>query len=301
MYAIRHIDIPKTSLDLFVTAKSEKKVSLWSLGKMEKIGDIDTTLDFGGSRLALILTDKEPIIVTGAYTRYGVSAYKLDGEKLWERKDLKKPQYIKSLKRGEEICIGVGFDQKSFHFLNAHTGDTINLYKNVRQIFTNQDDTLWITVSDTARNRYIKLIDTNKEVERWSKDIDILSKNNLVLSAGFSDEKILINISDILICYDNIGNENWRYDCPEEYIIHNVSWNKKENYWLFILWSHINGGPKYLCKIDENGSLISKDNLGEIWEYSFSGDGQLLITSDGEVIDTHNLRVVWKFSEAVIS
>jgi hypothetical protein len=290
MYAIRHIDIPKTSLDLFVTAEFEKKVSLWSLEKMKKIGDIDTTLDFGGSRLVLIPTDKEPIVVTGAYTRYGVSAYNLDGKKIWERKDLKKSQYIKSLKSSGELCLGIGFDEKPFHFLNVNTGDTIKLYKGVRQIFTNQDDTLWITVSD----RDIKLIDTDKEVERWSKNTDILS-------AGFSDEKILINISHSLISYDKIGNENWRYNCPEEHIIHNVCWDTKRKYWLFILWNYINGGPKYLCKVDENGSLISKEELGEIWEYAFSGDGQLLITSDGEVIDTHNLRVVWKFSKKIIS
>lgn len=284
MYSIRHIDVLKNNQDLFVTAEFEKRVSLWSLKSMEKISVIDTTLDSGGNRLCLIPTDQEPIVVTGAYTRYGINAYNLNGKKLWERKDLKKSQYIKSLKIGGEECVGIGFDEKPFHFLNVHTGDTIKLYKGVRDIFTNQDDTLWITVSD----RDIKLIDTDKEVARLRKNTDFLS-------AGFSDEKILINISHSLICYDNIGNENWRYNCPEEHIFHNVCWNTKRKYWLFILWNYINGGPKYLCKVDENGSLISKDELGEIWEYAFSGDGQLLITSDGEVIDTHNLRVVWKF------
>lgn len=286
MYSIRHIDIPKMSQDLFVTAEFVKRVSIWSLEKMEKIADVDTTLDSGGSRLVLIPTDKEPIVVTGAYVRYGVSAYSLNGKKLWERKDLKKPQYIKFLKNAGEVCVGIGFDGKPFHILNVDTGDTIKLYKGVRNIFTNRDDTSWITVSNTD----IKLIDMDNEVERWSR-------NTAILSVGFSKEKILINTSYTLICYDHIGNENWRYNCPDEHIIHNVCWNTRRKCWLFILWNNINGGPKYLCKVDENGSLISKEELGEIWEYAFSGDGQLLITSDGEVIDTHNLRVVWKFSK----
>jgi hypothetical protein len=290
MYSIRHIDIPKSNQDLFVTAEFEKRVSLWSLEKMEKISDINTTLDFGGNRLVLIPTYKEPIVITGAYARYGVSAYNLNGNKLWERKDLKKPQYIKFLKIGGEECVGIGFDEKPFHILNVHTGDTIKLYKGVRKIFTNQDDKLWITVSNTD----IKLIDTDKEVERWSK-------NTNILSVGFSEEKILINTSYSLICYDNNGNENWRNNCPDEHIIHNVSWNTRRKYWLFILWNYEDGGPKYLCKLDENGSLISKEELGEIWEYAFTDNGQLLITSDGKVLDTHDLKVVWKFCEKLLN
>ncbi|MDF2606819.1 MAG: hypothetical protein K0S34_1014 [Bacillales bacterium] len=41
------------------------------------------------------------------------------------------------------------------------TSSAINLNKGVRKIYTNQDYTLWINVS----NRKIKLIDTDNEVE----------------------------------------------------------------------------------------------------------------------------------------
>jgi len=64
MYSIGHIDLPKTSHDLFVTAEFDKKVTLWSLKKMKKITEIDPTLDFGGKRLVLVTNDEEPIIVS---------------------------------------------------------------------------------------------------------------------------------------------------------------------------------------------------------------------------------------------
>lgn len=97
--------------------------------------------------------------------------------------------------------------------------------------------------------------------------------------------------------YDLNGAKKWQYVCPENHIIHNVIWNQRMQLWLFILWNNITGGPKYLVSISDVGIIESNYSLGEIWEYEFFNHGELIITSDGEVISTIDLEVQWKFCE----
>jgi hypothetical protein len=289
IHSIRHIQIPKESEDLFVTATYKDKVSLWSYSKKEKISEIDTILDFGGSRLALLPTN-DHLIITGAYERFGAVAYNyFAGEIVWQRKDLKRIQTVTYLTINNEVVVGIGFDERPFTLLNIKDGSTINSYRGIRNIYSNDENTLFILQS----NNRIQLSDLDTGNVYWRKDISplftCLTKNSLLSNTGYKLEE-----------YDLNGDSKWHYNCPDNHIIHNIIWNQRKRSWLFILWNNIKGGPKFLGSINEFGALESINSLGEIWQYEFFRNGELIITSDGEILSTTDLSVMWKFCEREI-
>lgn len=148
IYSIRHIHIPKDSNDMFVTAQCEEDVTVWSFSKRSKISEIKTILDFGGKRLALLPTDNH-LVLTGAYERFGITANNyFSREVVWQRKDLKKVQFVTYLCIRNEVVAGVGFDGRPFTLLNINDGTTIGSYRGIREIYSNNDNSLFILQSD---------------------------------------------------------------------------------------------------------------------------------------------------------
>lgn len=81
MTGIRHIAPAAASDRLFLTADFERRVRVWSFAERSLIAELDTVLDFGGRRLALCGAET-PIVVAGAWERYGICGYAPDGSRL---------------------------------------------------------------------------------------------------------------------------------------------------------------------------------------------------------------------------
>src|SRR5882724_12685751 len=79
--------------NVFAAGEFERGVHLYDLLTLERLRTIDTTLDFGGRRLAI--SNDGSTLIAGAYQVHGIAAYSCDtGKELWRRKDLKKVQQI---------------------------------------------------------------------------------------------------------------------------------------------------------------------------------------------------------------
>ncbi|KOS68694.1 hypothetical protein AEA09_09170 [Lysinibacillus contaminans] len=289
MYKIRHINVPVEGSDLFVTAEFEKKVTLWSLASKKKLSEFDTILDCGEQRMVLI-PFPSPIVVTAAYYRKGVAAYDgLTGEKLWHRKDLTKVQFVNRLIINDEIVIGLGRDQGPYTVLNLSDGSTKEQIRGVRRIFTDNEGSKRLVVKDSQD----QLIDvTNNKV---------LFKDRInPVRVEFLDEQFVVNTYKKIACYDFEGQIVWQYNCPERHILHNLSRDVKEDEWLIILRNSQTGGPVSICRINDSGVIVSEKILGNVFLYEFIKEGEVVITSDGEVRNTDTLSVEWKFCNKLI-
>jgi hypothetical protein len=97
------------------------RVHLFDLLSHKRLRMIDTTLDFGGQRLA-VSTDGELVIV-GAYNQYGVAAYSgVHGTEVWRRQDLKK---VQNLRFGDtDLKVLCGFERGHGEVLDASNGQS---------------------------------------------------------------------------------------------------------------------------------------------------------------------------------
>ena len=132
MTDIRHIAPQAASDRLFLTAVFEHRVRVWSFADRSLIAELDTVLDFGGQRLALC-GQETPIVVAGAWERHGICGYAPDGTRLWQRKDLRQPQYISPTADG--ALVVAGFDQRPLHVLRAESGETVATVRAVRRFY----------------------------------------------------------------------------------------------------------------------------------------------------------------------
>lgn len=119
---IRHL--AGTDGMLFASAWFTKDVFVWDAGIGRLRMHLTTGLDFGGRRLAVLEGDP-PMVLTGAFSRYGVEAYDLTagGLKVWQRPDLKKVQRL-------EVCpltrrVAVSLERGGCRILGASTGQTL--------------------------------------------------------------------------------------------------------------------------------------------------------------------------------
>src|SRR5947209_6994529 len=105
--------------EVIAAAEFERTVHVYDLSTLERLRTIETTLDFGGRRLA-ISSDGQTIIA-GAYYVDGIAAYSGGtGVELWRRKDLKKVQQIElSSDDSHVLCC---FETRSCEILNTKSG-----------------------------------------------------------------------------------------------------------------------------------------------------------------------------------
>src|SRR4051794_19045303 len=114
---------------VIAAAEFERTVHLYDLATQERLRTIETTLDFGGQRLA-VSNDGRRVIV-GAYHVHGIAAYSCDtGAELWRRKDLKKVQHLNF--NGDDSRVLCCFDSGPCESLNTQTGQSGKSLRGVR-------------------------------------------------------------------------------------------------------------------------------------------------------------------------
>src|ERR1700743_3832223 len=130
--AIHHL---AASPDGFLLAAAEVKsiVHLWDLNSLARLRTFETTLDAGGSRLAV--SHDGGLLAVGAYQRYGIAAYRSsDGSELWRRKDLKKGQGIRfSYNCARIVCC---LDGSASERLDPLTGESGKTLRGIRNFWT---------------------------------------------------------------------------------------------------------------------------------------------------------------------
>lgn len=97
----------------------------------------ETIFDWGGRRLALV-SDDDPVVVAGAWTRHGVCGYDLAGMRLWQDTSRSAVQVITSLADGR---VAVSYSRGPTRVLQAASGRQLRSLHGVRQVFALTPDT----------------------------------------------------------------------------------------------------------------------------------------------------------------
>lgn len=267
---IRHI---ATAFDihLFVTAEFERFVSIWRIDNGEHQISFETILDFGGHRLAI--SPDGQLCVAGAYYIHGISAYRtLDGSTIWNRKNLKKVQWLAF--DPVQGTLLAGFDERPLHILDINTGETIETWRGVRH--------KWISPYD--KNVYL-LDGTRLTLHSGSsKPISIERRTFAILDVTFGHQAVYLTESGgPLRAIDCSGGSLlWEYVPEGGSHFLRIGYNELTGTLFGVLWQYERGGPKTLVEFEpQTGQPINQLVLGNLAETAFGGRGSRLVTSDG--------------------
>lgn len=299
---IRHIAVSESS-SLFAVAAFERDVQVWDYSKRQKVAELKTILDFGGSRLALY-SGNRPLLIAGAYNRYGVRAYDLSlpGEEAWERRDLKKPQYIAASERlGLVTC---GFSSAAMHIIDASTGHSMGKLRGALTCYFGPRDDEIILSQGFGRIWSAGLASRRTicrfPVRRGALDIAQSADAVLISDFGTLDDsaKPMTQIAPArLLCYSRDARLLWEADAAPLAHFLSVAWCPELHLWFAVEWPYARGGPMKLKAFTEEGKPVHEAVIGVCSDTAFFLQGQCLITSAGEVLELPSLNVLWRFGD----
>jgi len=295
-----HVASPISGSDLFVTAEFERWVSVYSLADRRRISRFETIMDFGGQRLALIGRDRT-IVVTAAYTRYGVAAYDaLTGERIWHRKDLKRAHWLAPLAEGS--AVAVGFDNKPLHVLDGQTGETVDRWRGVRKVVSSAFSSEVICTTNSCVNLGIF-----PGENRW---VEVLA-DRAVLTAAFGPTAVALQHvwftnspgavpgdderHTRLLSFDLEGNPLWEWKPAPYCQLNEIGWCDETQHWVGLEWSWQQSGPLRIVRIDPSGGLIERGPEVVARDVAFLGRGKYLVTNMGSVIHVPDGQTLWTF------
>lgn len=297
--AIRHIASPRSDSDVFATARFENEVTVWSIRERRALATIDTVMDFGGERLA-VLGEPDVRVVAGVWERHGICAYDLAGELVWQRKDLKKPQVLKPV--FGESTLAAALEARPLHVLARATGETVATVRDTWDVETSPYAPLAVTSRGGTPMRF-----TLRDTDDWS----VIWKAKLepflvVADYAFSEDALLLKCwgepgEDVsrycrLVCLDlENGGERWRWVADRGTAPDAMAWNRNAGAWVVVEGE--DHRPHRLVTFDPDGRRGDELKLEQYAAVEFLTGGSLLVTSHGELLEAPSGRLVWRFLE----
>ena len=290
-YLTEQLALPRgEGLDLFAASHHESIVAVWSFAARRKVGEFNTTLDFGGCRLTMIscASSISHSVFTGSW-RNGLSAYAAnDGDVLWQRTDFRRIQQVCDLSDGDMPLIGVGLDSGPYHIVRASTGVDHLKLPGVRSVYASLFDPLYLLL-DNKKHVHLS---TLQGAPIWKKALGSFA----MLHAAFSPKQVAFSEADGAVsCFDFYGAKQWEFLPEADHHILRLVWASTFQKWLAIDWNFRHGGSKHLFEIDAEGRVRELMSIGDCQQAEFSQDGAYLVTSAGEIIATQLAATVWTF------
>jgi len=284
---IRHIAVPQTDGDIFATAEFEEKVTLWSIWSRKKLAEINTVLDFGGKRLALV--QESGFCLLSAASFYGpVNGYDLEGNVIWSRNDLVGVQQVTAMPNASEPMIGVGSDDQPYRILSARDGKEIIKLDGIKEVYATNATTQMLAITP---RRFLCLLDLYS-TPIWKRPL----KSFGVLHGCLSSKEVAYSeAGGAMYCLDLRGRQKWMLSPEKDHHFLRVAWSQATGRWMAIDWDYENGGPKRLLEASQAETPKLVASLGEPAESEFFATGDRLITSNGDIFDTHSGQVIWNF------
>jgi hypothetical protein len=277
MENIRHIAASFNN-DIVAFGEFEQNIQIMDITKNIIISEFKTILDFGGRRLIISLDGN--ICVCGCYKRYGICGYNVkSGEKIWQRKDLKKVQNMQLIRSNNNLFF-VSFDGKASEIIEIATGKSVKKILNCKGYYENRFLPLYVL--DGPKNIRIFEINTNKNL------FNIRRQSFATLDMCFSENTILISESTCpLNCYDIVKEKLlWQTIKTEGEHFLRISYNNEIKKYIGVTWPYKNGGNKKLKYINcDSGKTEHEMDINCPTETEFGFNGKILITSDKEIID----------------
>ena len=283
--AIRHIAVSREG-DLFATGAFERIVTVWSYPERRKIAELETHMDFGGRRLAIV-GGTRPRLLAGAYHRYGIACYDpLAGSRLWERRDLKRVQTVSAC--GEtRVCV-VGLDSRPAHALDIDTGHTIALWRGAGKGHAHSDLTVLIS------KRLIVCLDQDGQV-KWRARLPEELWGALDVAVGKPGITVAFAREGLVTFEATSGHVLWHLRPPEGEHYLRVSWCERDDCFYAVQWSYLRSGPYSIVAISAEGRHEQRVGILRAGEVEFWKQGTAVVSSDGHVRDTLTLRSLWHF------
>ncbi len=281
---IRHI---ATSLngDRIAVAEFERRVKIIDFQTFEKVSEFDSILDFGGKRLSI--SEDGKTCVCGSWERHGIIGYNANnGEKLWQRKDLKKVQNIQLISSDTNL-IFAQFEVGISKFINIQTGEDVKNLRGVEAFYEN----IYSPFSILDKTRGIEIVDSSSLKRKFK--IDRQSFATLDIANG-KDSVLVSESGGPLSCYDiGSGQLLWRHELGKYGHYLRLTYNERLNKYIGICWPYVSGGNKLLRYFEtENGKIEEEINLDCPIETEFAKNGQLLVTSELDFIDLNTKKKI---------
>jgi hypothetical protein len=289
---IRHIATSIGSDGHFLTAAFERDVQLWSFEEQSLLASLETVLDFGGRRLALCARGDDPVVVAGAWERHGICAYSREGEPLWQRKDLRRVQYMAPAADGEHVVAC--FDEGPMHVLAVESGETVATVRGIRGFSASR----FADVGAGFLDGHVALVDSSAWSLQWKAPIAGFS----ILAAALAPGAVAVaDVSEggggTLASFNLAGDSLWRCELPEEMNCPTLAWDDDADEWVGVLRHVNNERPDTLVRWSPDGTSVGEHPLGLFEELEFLPSGRHLVTSEGEVRETGRGEVVWQLPE----
>lgn len=294
MSAFRQLAISISRNDTIATATLERRmdgtidgsVQVWSIADQAPRAQFDTILDFGGRRLALCVSQERTVVVAGAWERHGICGYDgRTGERLWQRKDLKKVQALSPV---DGNAVAACFDLRSMQVLDAASGATVATVRGVRRFWQSRHQA--VGTADVSGR--VALIGSDDWRVRWRVPIAGFA----LLDAAFAPDAVLVSdavdstldadaVSSVY-CVSLTGELLWQRGTPPETNVPWLGWDAEADEWLGISHNIERREPEMLLRWSPEGDLLSRVALGLIGEYALLPGGKLLVTARGDLVDT---------------
>lgn len=263
---------------VFAVAEFERYVQIWNVESRRRITGFETTLDFGGKRLAI--TRDGHHCAVGAYHIHGIALYEtVYGKEVWRRKDLKKVQTIRISVDGHRLLCG--FEDRSFELLNLNTGRSKPPMRGVKDVFESVYEDLIII---DRKGRDFKLVNAaNKQIATVPRT------TFAALDFVFAPSKLCITESGGSIrCYDTpTGKELWKHDPGDGIHALRLTYDESTQMFAAITWPYQEGGDHQLVTLNpDDGEATRRTAITGAHEFAFCSKGSLLIASDGKIRNT---------------
>lgn len=283
MGRVRHI---ATSWDgsRVAVAAFERRVAVWDIETEQKISEFDAGLDFGGRRLAITADGRR--VVAGAYIRHGISCHDASsGALLWQRKDLKKVQFITAT----SDRVYCSFDRRAACALDVATGETIEVMRGLKEV----------CCSPLGNAMFLDKVSRPPELRSIEgKLIGIIERATFAfLCVSFSPDFVLTSESGGPIrCFSLAdASEVWRFAPRSGTHALSLGYNAKSEVFMGVFWSFRDGGSDTVVQFDPRiGKRKSVVSLPESPEHGFCAHGTLLLGWDGTMTDTTTGKTVKK-------
>ena len=280
MTAIRHLAVSRDG-SLLAGAEFKEVVHLYDLSSRTRLRTFNSTLDFGGSRIAV--SHDGSVLAIGAYQRHGIAAYRsADGSELWRRKDLKKVQRVVFSHAGDRIyCC---FDESACQKLDALNGKSGQTLRGVRDVWTSGFGPECLL--ECAENYVLR-----NEVS----DVSVIPKASFAaLNAAFSPISVCLSEAGGPVRAFSIetGMLLWRHDPPEGTHFLRLAYQKSNDQFVGVSWPFKNGVNCSLCRFDrDTGDSYPVVDFPSARKCVFWRNGSRLITASGAVIDVDSGRI----------
>jgi hypothetical protein len=272
--------------DRFAVAEFSSNIQVWDLQK-GLINKFITDFDAGNKRFSI--SQDGQYLAVGGYSANTISVYHIDsGQKLWQRKDLKKCGNVTILNKFNNHLF-VNLERQGTYILDINTGETIEKLQGVEHYYENALSGIDLLEKSTT----ISLVD-----RRNGKTFKSLPKTSFaILGACFTINEVAVTYSaNPFELIDLISYKTkWKTNVVGHFLC--VSYSEAQKMFHGVRWDFNVGGSKFLSYIDpENGTMINEIHLGEPIEMEFLSEGRFLLTSKGQLIDTSSGKLTNEFN-----